>query len=154
MRAVLSSTKPRTVPALLYPLSLPSLPVQTAMQVSWCPLDSTTGLLLAATFLLSLLWLRATRRPPGLPPGPGPALPLLGHLYLLKKDPRAQFRQWRRQYGDVFSFYMGSRLVVVLAGYSTLRQALVKMADVFSERPLMFFTEKVNKNEGKRIFYS
>ena len=123
------------------------------MQVSWFLLDSTTGLLLAATFLLSLLWLRATRRPPGLPPGPGPALPLLGHLYLLKKDPRGQFRQWRRQYGDVFSFYMGSRLVVVLSGYSTLKQALVKMADNFSERPFMFFTARVNNNEGERKHY-
>ena len=46
---------------------------------------------------LVLLWRLSTRRPPGLPPGPGPALPLLGHALLLGRDPRAQFTAWRRR---------------------------------------------------------
>nr|KAG5708847.1 hypothetical protein BaRGS_009256 [Batillaria attramentaria] len=88
------------------------------------------------------------RRPPGLPPGPGPALPLLGHLHLLDKDPRPKFREWRRQYGDVFSLYIGGRLVVVLNGYQTIKEALVKNGDVFSERPSIFVYDRLAKKKG------
>ena len=111
-------------------------------------LDSTALLVGAAVTLSLLCWL-STRRAPGLPPGPGPALPLLGHLHLMERDPRARFQQWRRQYGDVFSLYMGSRLVVVFCGYRVMKEAFVKMADVFSHRPHMFITDKISKNMGE-----
>ncbi|PVD29099.1 hypothetical protein C0Q70_11696 [Pomacea canaliculata] len=94
----------------------------------------TSVLLLVVLALVSLWWL-LTRRPVGVPPGPGFALPVLGHLHLLKSDPRQQFTTWRRQYGDVFSLYMGSQLVVVLNGYKVIKDALVKHADAFSDRP-------------------
>ncbi|KAL8615082.1 hypothetical protein ACOMHN_009167 [Nucella lapillus] len=110
-------------------------------------LDSTS-LLLGGMCVLCVLWWLSTRRPPGLPPGPGPALPLLGHLHLLAKDPRAQFWTWRRQYGDVFSLYMGGRLVVVLASYSAIREGLVALADVFSDRPSTFMMDQIANNHG------
>ncbi|XP_076441100.1 uncharacterized protein LOC143280351 [Babylonia areolata] len=112
------------------------------------PLDPTSLLVGGAVGLLSLLWWLSTRRPPGLPPGPGPALPLLGHLHLMPKDPRAQLWTWRRQYGDVFSLYMGGTLVVVLASYSAIREALVTFADVFSHRPHSFLMAKISNNKG------
>ena len=114
-------------------------------------LDPTT-LLLGGVLVLSLLWWLSTRRPAGLPPGPGFALPLLGHLHLLDKDPRAQFRAWRHQYGDVFSLYMGRRLVVVLNGFPVIKEALVKFADVFSERPHMFLVDRITKRKGDLFF--
>ena len=107
-----------------------------------------TSLLLGGSLTLCLLWWLSTRRPPGLPPGPGPALPLLGHLHLLDKDPRAQFRAWRRQYGDVFSLYMGGRLVVVLSGFPAIKEAFVKLADVFSDRPHSFISDRLTENRG------
>jgi len=110
-------------------------------------LDPTT-LLLGGVLVLSLLWWLSTRRPAGLPPGPGFALPLLGHLHLLDKDPRAQFRAWRQQYGDVFSLYMGGRLVVVLNGFPVIKEALVKFADVFSDRPHIFTMDRLCENKG------
>ena len=110
-------------------------------------LDTTT-LLLDGVLVLSLLWWLSTRRPAGLPPGPGFALPLLGHLYLLDKDPRAQFRAWRRQYGDVFSLYMGGRLLVVLNGFPVIKEALVKFGDVFSDRPHIFTIDRLSENKG------
>ena len=57
----------------------------------WWPPTVAVGVA-AGVAALSLLWWLLTRRPSGLPPGPGPALPLLGHLLLVDKDPREQFR--------------------------------------------------------------
>nr|KAG5689235.1 hypothetical protein BaRGS_014891 [Batillaria attramentaria] len=51
------------------------------------------------------------------------------------KDPLATFRKWRRQYGDILSLYMGRQLTVVLNGDKVIKEALVKQADVFSDRP-------------------
>ncbi|PVD29147.1 hypothetical protein C0Q70_11744 [Pomacea canaliculata] len=102
-------------------------------------LDINTGLALGAG-VLSLLWWISVRRPAGAPPGPWLAVPLLGHLLLMmKKDTRQQFAAWRRQYGDVFSLYLGSQLVVVLNGYKVLKDALTKNADAFSDRPHRIF---------------
>ncbi|KAK7503047.1 hypothetical protein BaRGS_00005673, partial [Batillaria attramentaria] len=95
---------------------------------------------------------RTTQQPrhrnQSVPPGPGFALPLLGHLHLLETDPRAKFREWRRQYGDVFSFYMAGRLVVVLNGYDVIKQALVKQADTFSDRPHFLLLELMTDARG------
>ncbi|PVD29106.1 hypothetical protein C0Q70_11703 [Pomacea canaliculata] len=87
-------------------------------------LDINTGLALGVA-VLSLLWWFSVRRPAGAPPGPWLAVPLLGHLLLMmKKDPLEQFAAWRRQYGDVFSLYLGSQLVVVFNGYKVIKDAL------------------------------
>ncbi|XP_076466491.1 cytochrome P450 2B4-like [Babylonia areolata] len=84
-----------------------------------------------------------------LPPSPGTALPLLGHLHLLKKgDPRETFRDLREKLGDIFSFYAGSRLIVVLNGYDVIREALVKKAAVFSHRPHTFMSQQMGQGRG------
>ena len=114
--------------------------------------DVTTATLFAVVLLLSWLCCRATlpRRPPGAPPGPNPAVPLLGHLHLLRdRDPRRRFDQWRKAYGDVFSFCRGSQLVVVLNGHGVIREAFVKHADVFSVRPSSFLVDVVCGRMGE-----
>ncbi|KAL8604729.1 hypothetical protein ACOMHN_017688 [Nucella lapillus] len=111
------------------------------------PLDMTS-MLVGGVLALTFLWWRSTRRPAGIPPGPGLALPLLGHLHLLERDPRAKFSQWRQQYGDIFSLYLGNHLVIVLNGYSVLREAFVKCGEVFSDRPHMFITDRISKERG------
>ncbi|XP_076441049.1 cytochrome P450 2U1-like [Babylonia areolata] len=112
------------------------------------PTLDPTSLLVGGAVLLCLLWWLSTRRPQGLPPGPGPALPLLGHLHLMPKDPRAQLWTWRRQYGDVFSLYMGGKLVVVLASYSAIREALVTFADVFYDLMRSLLASHVIRRKG------
>ncbi|XP_025097342.1 cytochrome P450 2U1-like [Pomacea canaliculata] len=98
--------------------------------------------------VLSLWWF-SVRRPAGAPPGPWLAVPLLGHLLLMmKKDPLEQFAAWRRQYGDVFSLYLGSQLVVVLNGYKVLKDALVKNADTFSDRPFVCLQDILTDSKG------
>ncbi|XP_046567705.1 cytochrome P450 2D26-like [Haliotis rubra] len=75
-------------------------------------------------FAFSLkLWL-LTRRPPGLPPGP-PLLPFLGNVLSMGSDPRITFRRLRQRYGDIFSVYLFNKPLIVLNGYSTLREAIV-----------------------------
>ncbi|PVD29094.1 hypothetical protein C0Q70_11691 [Pomacea canaliculata] len=111
-------------------------------------LDINTGLALGVG-VLSLLWWFSVRRPAGAPPGPWLAVPLLGHLLLLmKKDTLEQFAAWRRQYGDVFSLYLGSRLVVVFNGYKVLKEALVNNADTFSDRPHFPLLDFATKSKG------
>ncbi|PVD29095.1 hypothetical protein C0Q70_11692 [Pomacea canaliculata] len=113
-------------------------------------LDINTGLALGVG-VLSLLWWFSVRRPAGAPPGPWLAVPLLGHLLLLmKKDTLEQFAVWRRQYGDVFSLYLGSRLVVVLNGYKVLKEALVNNADTFSDRPHFPLLDFTTKSKGRK----
>ncbi|KAL8573334.1 hypothetical protein ACOMHN_032796 [Nucella lapillus] len=95
------------------------------------------------TLLLSCLWW--SWRPREIPPGPGIALPVLGHLLLLvRRDPRESFREWRARYGNVFSLYLGRQLVVVLNGHRVIRQALVTQGEAFLDRPRLPFLEMVS----------
>jgi len=64
-------------------------------------------------------------------------------------DPLTRFRDLRRQYGDIFSLLVGSRVVVVLTGYKTLKEAFIKQADVFSERPRSFAFDEMAEQMGK-----
>ena len=57
---------------------------------------------------------------------------------------------FRDKLGDIFSFYAGSRLVVVLNGYDVIREALVKKAAVFSHRAHTFMSQKVGKGRGNK----
>ncbi|KAK7471828.1 hypothetical protein BaRGS_00035487 [Batillaria attramentaria] len=100
--------------------------------------DSTALLLTGMLVLLSLLLWLYPRRSSHLPPAPGFALPLLGHVHLLRKDSHATFRKWRRQYGDIFSLYMGRQLTVVLNSHKVIKEALVKRADVFFRQTCFF----------------
>ncbi|XP_076462581.1 cytochrome P450 2B4-like [Babylonia areolata] len=115
---------------------------------------SVTLLLTAVVVGLSLLWLwlHLTNHPrpatTRLPPGPGFALPVLGHLHLLGKDPRAKLHQWRERYGDVFSVLLGSRQVVILCGFPAIWEAFVKHGDVFSHRMQTPITDRIFKGKG------
>lgn len=44
---------------------------------------------------------------------------------------------------------MGAKKVVVLAGYKTVKQALVQHADAFGQRELMLIMQESNKQHGK-----
>ncbi|KAK3552276.1 hypothetical protein QTP86_007494 [Hemibagrus guttatus] len=78
------------------------------------------------------------------PPGPKP-LPLLGNLLQLDLDrPHeslsevrvSSFTKLAKTYGSVFKVYFGTKKVIVLAGYKTVKQALVNYAEEFGEREI------------------
>ena len=57
-------------------------------------------------------------------------------------------QKWREQFGDIFSIFLGSKFVVVLNGTELIRNALVKMADNFTDRPHMFLFKAVDEEGG------
>uniref|UniRef100_A0A8D0CQZ3 Cytochrome P450 2K1-like n=1 Tax=Sander lucioperca TaxID=283035 RepID=A0A8D0CQZ3_SANLU len=69
------------------------------------------------------------------PPGPKP-FPLIGnllHKYIMTL---------------LFTVYLGPQKVVVLAGYKTVKEALVNYADEFGERDPMLIMEESNQGHG------
>ncbi|XP_033503983.2 cytochrome P450 2K1-like isoform X3 [Epinephelus lanceolatus] len=71
------------------------------------------------------------------PPGPK-ALPLLGNLLQFDlKTPHNTLMKLSKKYGSLFTVYMGPKKVVVLAGYKTVKEALVNFAEEFGDRDPM-----------------
>jgi hypothetical protein len=58
-------------------------------------------------------------------------------------------KAWHKKNGDVFSLYFGGQLVVVLNGYDVIKEARVKMADVFNHRPYLYTIHKVIGHNGR-----
>ena len=101
--------------------------------------------------LMSFVYIRISKQK-GLPPGPM-SLPVLGSVWMLKKmssgKPYLVFMEESKKYGNIMSFMIGRERVVVLIGYETIYEALVKQQDVFNDRPghLPMF-ETMTRNGG------
>ncbi|CAD5220334.1 unnamed protein product [Bursaphelenchus okinawaensis] len=68
------------------------------------------------------------------PPGPLP-YPLVGNLIELKRlNYYDAILKWKREYGPIFTFWMGEVPVVCFSDYDTIQETLVKEADVFGAR--------------------
>ncbi|KAH9525299.1 Cytochrome P450 2E1 [Bulinus truncatus] len=83
-----------------------------------------------------------------LPPSPGWSLPIVGHLYMMDSNPRKQFLEWGKRLGPLVSLKMGNQRAVILYGYDVIKDAFVKHADVFSNRPKLFITQALGKDRG------
>ena len=98
-------------------------------------MDLIVFLIFAVVFLCSYLAISA---PKGIPPGPK-SLPVVGSFFFNRrfkhKPSYAVFNEAAKEYGKIFSFKIGSRMIVVLHGFDVIHQALVKQAHVFSDRP-------------------
>ncbi|KAM3603640.1 uncharacterized protein V6R79_026301 [Siganus canaliculatus] len=82
------------------------------------------------------------------PPGPKP-LPLLGNLLQLDHQrPYQSLLELSKKYGPVFTVYLGPQKVVVLAGYKTVKEALVTRADDFGERDPLLIADEYNHGNG------
>ncbi|KAI8493799.1 cytochrome P450 2 sub U member 1 [Branchiostoma belcheri] len=90
---------------------------------------------------LSLAYFVLKRRPRNLPPYPAGRVPVLGHLLTLGRAPHLKLAAWRRQYGDVFTVRMGMEDVVVLNGYTAVKDALVDRSELFASRPSSCLTD-------------
>ncbi|KAM4745086.1 cytochrome P450 1D1 [Anableps anableps] len=72
-----------------------------------------------------------------IPPGPKP-WPLVGNLLQVGDQMHLSLTRLGLQYGDVFKMRFGSLTVVILSGYTTIRQALVRQGEDFAGRPELF----------------
>ncbi|XP_073348413.1 cytochrome P450 2K1-like isoform X2 [Pagrus major] len=81
------------------------------------------------------------------PPGPM-SLPILGHLLPLLRKNRKAFLELSKKYGSVFTIYLGPNKVVFLAGYKTVKAALVNHADVFGDRHQWPVEHNINQGYG------
>ncbi|XP_039638088.1 cytochrome P450 2K1-like [Perca fluviatilis] len=82
------------------------------------------------------------------PPGPRP-LPLLGNLLQIDlKRPYHTLLKLSKKYGSVFTVYLGPKKVVVLAGYKTVKEALVNHAEEFGERDPMKIMHEYDQGHG------
>ncbi|KAG7506243.1 cytochrome P450 2K1-like [Solea senegalensis] len=101
-------------------------------------LTTSPTIVLGTVFLLLLLYVVSRSFTSELmskePPGPRP-LPLLGNLLQLDlKRPYKTLCELSEKYGSVFTVYLGTEKVVVLAGYKAVKEALVGYAEEFGDR--------------------
>ncbi|CAL5366843.1 unnamed protein product [Camellia sinensis] len=100
-----------------------------AMEVSLpCIFLSPFFLIIAFKFLS-----RATTHK-NLPPSP-PALPVIGHLHLLKQPLHRTLDGLSQSLGPIFSIRFGSRLVVVVSSPSAVEECFTKNDVVLANRP-------------------
>ncbi|XP_059211949.1 cytochrome P450 2K1-like isoform X3 [Centropristis striata] len=82
------------------------------------------------------------------PPGPKP-LPILGNLLQLDlKRLYHSLLKLSQTYGSVFTIYLGPKKVVVLAGYKTVKEALVNHSEEFGDRDQVRILKDVTKGNG------
>ncbi|KAL6534233.1 hypothetical protein OROHE_013158 [Orobanche hederae] len=71
-----------------------------------------------------------------LPPSPFPALPFIGHTYLLKKPFHRSLSEISRRHGPALFLQLGSRPVLLISSPSLVEECLTKKNDVvFANRP-------------------
>ncbi|OWF36141.1 Cytochrome P450 2J6 [Mizuhopecten yessoensis] len=117
------------------------------MELDWLlSFDGVTVAIVAVLLVLLVSW--SYRWPSNIPPSP-PSYPFVGHIPLiLKGNLPKTYKGLRAQYGDVFCLKLGMRLSVIINGPDAIREAFIKQADVFSDRPDNFIGSVLLKKKG------
>ena len=91
---------------------------------------SSTAFLVALLLYLSfqLLLSSKTRLPKAFPPGPV-SLPLIGGMWAVGRSVNDGIARFRRKYGKVFGFTIGSKRLVVIGDIELMQDAMNR--DVF-----------------------
>ncbi|KAH6787219.1 cytochrome P450 [Perilla frutescens var. hirtella] len=81
-----------------------------------------------------------------LPPSPAPALPLIGHLHLLKPPLHRTFSRFSRTHGPIFSLKLGVRRVVVVSSPNLVKECFTENDIIFSNRPHVLADKYIGYN--------
>jgi cytochrome P450 len=117
-------------------------------------------LLLLLCFVLLLLFIHRRRwlcrLPAAFPPGPAP-LPIIGNIHQVGFDLKAAFDGWRRRYGPVVGFRLGSQLSIVISDFNLLNECFKD--DRYCGRPAnlqeifaAFFGNGTERSTGGIVF--
>ncbi|KAE8658848.1 MFP1 attachment factor 1 family protein [Hibiscus syriacus] len=103
-----------------------------------------------STFLFALtlkfiVQKRKTRR--NLPPSP-PALPIIGHLHLLKQSAHRTLDQLSQKYGPVLLLQFGSREVLIVSSAPAAEECFTKNDIIFANRPQLLAGKHINYNRN------
>ncbi|KAI3419411.1 hypothetical protein GPALN_006655 [Globodera pallida] len=95
-------------------------------------------LLLALLFLSALIFWNLVWKRLGLPAGPVP-LPLLGNGITLSRSKchYAPFQQWSREFGPIYTIWLGEAPVVVVTDFELMRDLFVKEGNAYAGRHFM-----------------
>ncbi|CAM9002277.1 unnamed protein product [Rhodiola kirilowii] len=81
-----------------------------------------------------------------LPPTPFPSLPIIGHLYLLKKPLYRTLAKVSQKYGPITLLNFGSRRVLVVSSPEAMEECLTKNDILFANRPKLIIAKHVGYN--------
>ncbi|XP_054839180.1 cytochrome P450 2J5-like isoform X2 [Eublepharis macularius] len=82
------------------------------------------------------------------PPGPL-RLPMIGGLWRLAlKLPQKVFAKLAKQYGNIYTLWMGPIPMVILTGYQAVKEGLIHQSENFADRPQTPFIKVFTKEKG------
>uniref|UniRef100_A0A7E4V6Z0 Cytochrome P450 n=1 Tax=Panagrellus redivivus TaxID=6233 RepID=A0A7E4V6Z0_PANRE len=89
------------------------------------------GCVLVTVFLVNEFYVKRK----GLPPGPMP-LPFVGNTLSLGIEPPgyAAFLRWRKTYGPVYTFWLGTDATVCLSDWASIKESVIDKGELFVER--------------------
>ncbi|GFQ07476.1 cytochrome p450 81f1 [Phtheirospermum japonicum] len=97
-----------------------------------------------ALVFISLILKHLSGRKYHLPPSPSPAIPVIGHLHLLKQPLHRTFNLFSQIHGPIFSLQLGVRRVVVISSPDLVEECFTAANDVvLSNRPRVLVDEYI-----------
>ncbi|XP_038669658.1 cytochrome P450 2D27-like isoform X3 [Scyliorhinus canicula] len=105
-------------------------------------------------FALAVDFMKRRKKCRNYPPGPW-GLPFIGNIHQVDlNNPHPSFAKLWKKYGDVVGVQFGWTNTVILNGYETLKEALVKKSEDFADRPHLPMYQYMMKTAGDGIAFA